>query len=138
VPVLQCKNLAVEGKWSLSSSFLSSGLAQGKGTENLPSHIRPPASCARGEMPPAFLGSVKYLLYEIYPFTLIPLGRQLPRGIPKKSLSRRFSMEKKFLALNVIPLTFTTMVKKNSLFYMGTLTLSPMPSCITLKELALT
>jgi len=56
VPVLQCKNTAVEGKWSLSSSFLSSGLAQGKSTENLPSHIRPPASCARGEMPPAFLG----------------------------------------------------------------------------------
>jgi len=41
---------------SLSSSFRSSGLAQGKSTENLPSHIRPPASCARGEMPPAFLG----------------------------------------------------------------------------------
>jgi len=56
VPVLQCKNLAVEGKWSLSSSFLSSGLAQGKSTENLPSHIRRRASCARGEMHPAFLG----------------------------------------------------------------------------------
>jgi len=48
--------IAVEGRGSLSSSFLSSGLAQGKGTENLPSHIRPPASCARGEMHPAFLG----------------------------------------------------------------------------------
>jgi len=50
------KNPAVEGRGSLSSSFRSSGLAQGKGTENLPSHIRPPASCARGEMHPAFLG----------------------------------------------------------------------------------
>jgi len=55
-PVLQYKNPAVEGRGSLSSSFLSSGLAQGKGTENPPSHIRPRASCARGKMPPAFLG----------------------------------------------------------------------------------
>ena len=30
-------------------------LLRSKSTENLPSHIRPPASCARGEMPPAFL-----------------------------------------------------------------------------------
>jgi len=33
-------------------------LLRSKSTENLPSHIRPPASCARGEMPPAFLGTV--------------------------------------------------------------------------------
>ena len=31
-------------------------LLRSKSTENLPSHIRPPASCALGEMPPAFLG----------------------------------------------------------------------------------
>jgi len=61
-------------------------------------------------------GSVKYLLYEIYPFTLILLGRQLPRGIPKKSLTR----------------------KKNTPVYMGVLTLTPIPSCITLKEFTLT
>jgi len=33
-------------------------LLRSKSTENLPSHIRPPASCARGEMHPAFLGIV--------------------------------------------------------------------------------
>jgi len=56
-PVLQCKKPRC-GECIGHCHHLSvpQVLLRSKSTENLPSHIRRRASCARGEMHPAFLG----------------------------------------------------------------------------------